>query len=157
MCHVLRKYKIFGLMDGWMNETLKCYWGKIYFAIQMACQIMHLETICLLPYAYFHSSLTYDVIFWANSPKAKQVLMLQNRTIRIMMKISQMASSRNIFNMLHILQLPCIYIYETLLYIKTNLERYKQIQIFLSMIQETRKIFLLYLIPPVYLYRSSNV
>ena len=81
----------------WMYEKLK--WsihiqmllgklGKVSLAIRMASQIMHLETTHSLYYAYFHSSLTSGIIFWGNSPKAKQVFMLQKRTIRIMMKVN---------------------------------------------------------------------
>ena len=39
-----------------------------------------------------------------------------------MMKVNQMTSCRNLFNMLRMLPLPSIDIYETLLNEKTNLE-----------------------------------
>ena len=37
--------------------------GKISFAIRIASQIMQLQTIRSFYYAYFHSSLTYGIIF----------------------------------------------------------------------------------------------
>ena len=70
----------------WMDEQLKGNThiqmlmrklGKIPFAIRMASKIMQSETTHSLYYAYFHSYITYSIIFCGKSPKVKQIFMLQ--------------------------------------------------------------------------------
>jgi hypothetical protein len=75
---------------------------------------MHIEIVCSLYYAYFHSALIYDIIFWGGSPKSNQVFKLQKRAIRIMLGVSMRSSCRQLLKILHILPLPSVYIAETL-------------------------------------------
>ena len=86
---------------------------------------MKLESLHSLYYAYFHSQLTYGIIFWGNSPCVKQIFKLQKKAIRIMLKVNQMTSCRELFRLLRILPLPSVYICETLIYVKSNLNCYK--------------------------------
>jgi hypothetical protein len=75
-----------------------------------------------LYYAYFQSLLIYGLIFWGNLGNAKLIFRLQKRAIRTMMQIPKIISCKQYFKSLHILPLPClyIYIYEVLVYIKDN-------------------------------------
>jgi hypothetical protein len=81
-----------------------------------------LETVRTLYYAYFRSLLLYGLIFWGNSVKAKLIFRLQRKAIRAMMQIPRTTSCKQYFKYLHILPLPLsyIYIYEVLVYIKSN-------------------------------------
>jgi hypothetical protein len=81
-----------------------------------------LETASTLYYAYFQSSLLlYGLIFWGISVNAKFIFRLQKRAIRAMMQIPKTASCQQYLKLLHILPLPCLYIYEILVYIKSSL------------------------------------
>jgi hypothetical protein len=97
---------------------------KICFALRIINRVAGLETVRTLYYAYFQSMLVYGLIFWGNSGEAKLIFKLQKRAIRTMMKIPKMVSCKQYFKFLHVLPLPCLYIYEVLVYIKTNLNAY---------------------------------
>jgi hypothetical protein len=117
----------------WLDENLK--WSahiqqlsnrlcKICYALRVIRKVSDLETVRTLYYAYFHSMLVYGLIFWGNSGSAKEIFKLQKRAIRIMMQIPKIVSCKQYFKSLHILPLPCLYIYEVLVYIKANVNAY---------------------------------
>jgi hypothetical protein len=56
------------------------------------------------------------------SAKAKLIFRLQKRAIRTMMQIRRTASCKQYFKYLHILPLPCLYIYVILVYINSKFE-----------------------------------
>ena len=89
----------------WMDDNLK--WSthiqslvkrlsKICFALRIIQQIMHLEMVRSLYYAYFHSALIYGIIFWGGSPKSNQVFKIQKRAIRIMLRVGMSSSCRQL-------------------------------------------------------------
>jgi hypothetical protein len=94
---------------------------KIFFGLQVVRRVTGLVTVRTLYYAYFKSLLTYGLIFWGNSTNAKLIFRLQKRAIRVMMQIPKTASCKQRFKSLLILPLPSLFIYETLFYIKSNL------------------------------------
>ncbi|PNF35448.1 hypothetical protein B7P43_G04120 [Cryptotermes secundus] len=117
----------------WMDKNLK--WRthtqqlanklcKICFALRIISRVAGPETVRTLYYAYFQSMLIYGLIFWGNSGEAKVIFKLQKRAIRIMIQIPKTVSCKQYFKLLHILPLPCLYIYEVLVYIKANLSAY---------------------------------
>jgi hypothetical protein len=79
------------------------------------------STHMMIRYGIFHSLLLYGILFWGNPPNAKLIFKLQKRAIRAMMEIQKTTSCKQYFNYLHIFPLPCLYIYETLVYTKSNL------------------------------------
>lgn len=72
-------------------------------------------------FAYFHSLLKYGIIFWGNSPAAITAFKVQKRVVRIIKGTKKLESCKPIFNKLAILPLPCVYILETLLFVKNKL------------------------------------
>ena len=96
--------------------------SKICFALRIFQQIMHLEIVRSLYYAYFHSALIHGIIFWGGSPKSNQVFKNKKRAIRII--LSMRFSCRQLFKKLHILPLPNVYIAETLMYLEKNINCY---------------------------------
>jgi hypothetical protein len=62
-------------------------------------------------YFYFHSIMTYRLIFWGNSYHSNTVLKLQKKIIRIMVGIRDRDSCRKYFRKLKILPLQAQYIY----------------------------------------------
>ena len=118
--------------------------GKIPFAIRMASKIMQSETTHSLYYAYFHSYITYSIIFCGKSPKVKQIFMLQKG-----LSESWWLSIK--WPVLEIFLISYAYYHYLAFTFKKLYWMWKQIQIFIIMIQEKRTIFLLYFIPPVYI------
>jgi hypothetical protein len=72
--------------------------------------------------AYFHSIIKYGIIFCGNSAEAKKVLLLQKRTLRIMVGINHRNSCRPVFKELNILTLASQYILSLITFVKNNLE-----------------------------------
>jgi len=62
-------------------------------------------------YSYFHSIISYGVIFWGHTAPSKRVFRLQKRIIRIMMGSKSKDSCRKLFTSLKILPLPSLYIF----------------------------------------------
>jgi hypothetical protein len=116
----------------WLDKNLK--WSthtqqltnklcNICFTLRVIKRVSGLETVCAL-YAYFHSLLLYGLIFWGNSRNEKLIFRLQKRAIRAMVQIPNNISCKQYLKSLHILPVPSLYIYEILMYIKTNLNVY---------------------------------
>ena len=117
----------------WLDDTLKWFThtehlanklSKLCFALLLIRRVSHLETTRVLYFSYFHSVISYGIIFWGNSPNSKFIFRLQKRAIRIMMQVPRITSCREYFKRLQILPLPCIYIYEILLFIKSNISNF---------------------------------
>jgi hypothetical protein len=71
-------------------------------------------------YSYFHSIMTYRLIFWRNSHYSGIIFRLQKRIIRIIVGIRGRDSCREYFKKLKILQLPSQYILSLLLFVINN-------------------------------------
>jgi hypothetical protein len=69
-------------------------------------------------FACFHTHLKYGITVWGSDPQSRKIFLLQKKVIRIMCKVNQHTSCRNLFRMLSILPLPCIYISEMVCWIK---------------------------------------
>jgi hypothetical protein len=76
-----------------------------------------LKVIC---YSYFHSIMSYGIIFWGHSAGSIRVFRLQKRIIRIMMGRRSRDSCRKLFTDLKILPQPSLYILCLLLFVIKN-------------------------------------
>jgi hypothetical protein len=74
-----------------------------------------LKMVC---YAFFHSVMSYGLIFWGNSTNS--VFKLQKRFIRILMGARNSVSCRDFFKLLKILHLSAQYIYSLLMIVVNN-------------------------------------
>jgi hypothetical protein len=54
---------------------------KICFGLRVVKRVAGLESVRILYYAYFHSLLSYGLIFWGNSANAKLIFKLQKRAM----------------------------------------------------------------------------
>jgi len=70
--------------------------------------------------SYFHSIMTYGLIFWGNSNHSNIILRLQKRIIRIIEGIGGRDSCREHFKKLKILPLQSQYILSLLLFVINN-------------------------------------
>ena len=62
-----------------------------------------------------------DIIFWGNSPSNKLAFKIQKRIIRILTHSLQTTSCRPLFKELNIMPLPCVHIFETIMFVKQDM------------------------------------
>lgn len=72
-------------------------------------------------FALFHSHLLYGALFWGNSVGAKEVFLCQKRALRTMFNLNIFDSCKPFFKEFGILTVPCIFILQSLIYVKENL------------------------------------
>jgi len=78
------------------------------------------DSLRMVYYSYFHSVLTYGLIFWGNSYYSNIIFRLQKRNIRIIVGIRGRDSGREHFKKLKILPLQSQYILSLLLFVVDN-------------------------------------
>lgn len=105
-------------------QSLAVKLSRLCFALRIVRKRTSIDTARVLYHAYVHSALSYGILFWGNSTNAKLAFKLQKRAIRAIAQVSKTTSCREIFKELKILPLPCIFIYETLSFTKSNLNTF---------------------------------
>jgi hypothetical protein len=58
--------------------------SSAFFAMRTITSLMKTEALKLVYFAYFHSIVSYGIIFWGNSTDSKEVFYIQKKFIRIM-------------------------------------------------------------------------
>jgi uncharacterized membrane protein len=101
-------------------ESLKSKLNKACYIMRKSKQHLSITAFKMVYYAFFHSIITYGLIFWGNTTNSVQVFKLQKRVIRIMVGAAD--SCKKIFRSSQILPLPSLYIYYLVMYIVNNLE-----------------------------------
>jgi hypothetical protein len=81
---------------------------------------MPLSTLINTYFSYFHSIMSYGIIFWGISPHSHSVFKQQKKVIRIIMGIGNRDSCCKIFKELKILPFYCQYIFSLLLFVIKN-------------------------------------
>ena len=71
-----------------------------------------------------HSIITYDVIFWGNSPYSNNIFKLQNWGIRIILNAGNRVSCCELFKKLNILPLHSQYILSLLVFVVKNIDEF---------------------------------
>lgn len=94
--------------------------NKAHYAILVLSKITDLKTLLTVYHAYVFSHLTYGVILWGNSTHAQIIFRIQKKIVRVISNAPRRSSCKQIFSKLNILPFPCIYIYQTLLFVKRN-------------------------------------
>jgi len=87
------------------------------FAMRVVKLFLSLDSLKTVYYSYFHSIMTYGLIFWRNSHHSNIIFRLQKRIIRIIVWIRGRDSCRQHFKNLKILPLQSQYIYSLLLFV----------------------------------------
>jgi len=86
---------------------------------------MSQDTLRTIYFSYFHSILSYGIIFWGNSAYSCNIFKIQKRIIRIIMNARNRYSCRQLFKYLKILRLKSQYIFSLLLLVAKNRDLYK--------------------------------
>lgn len=82
------------------------------------------EILVMVYFASIHSLISYGTILWGNSLKWEKVFKIQKRAIRTIEGVGRRASCRPLFKKYNIMTLPCIYLYQTLIEIKSHPEKF---------------------------------
>jgi len=90
------------------------------YAIRFVKPFVSMEMLKTISYNYFHSIISYGIIFWGNSTHSIKIFGLQKRVIRTMMGYSKRDSCRKLFKSLEILPLPSLFIYSLLKFVIKN-------------------------------------
>ena len=94
------------------------------FLIRSLSTVLNKKALISLYYGTFYSRAKYGILFWGSSSGLLTVFRLQKKVIRIITHTHLRASCRQIFKKLNLLTVPCLYIYEVLKLIKSNLDGY---------------------------------
>jgi hypothetical protein len=110
----------------WRNhiDYLNSKLGSASYAIRMLKSLMPLSTLADIYFLYFHSIMSYGIIFWGTSSCSHSVFKRQKKIIGIIMGIRKRDSCRKIFKELIILPFYCQYILSILLFVIKNNENF---------------------------------
>jgi hypothetical protein len=84
----------------------------------------NLNTLKMIYFAYLHTVMEYDIIFWGVSVESKRIFQQQKRIIRLMTGSTLRISCRTLFQKLEILTLTSQYILSSMRFLSSNLETY---------------------------------
>jgi hypothetical protein len=94
--------------------------NKACFAIRSCHAFMPPETLKMIYFAYFHSILSYGIIFWGNHSYSNKIFKIQKRVIRIITHSRRRDSCRELFKRLDILPLYSQYIFSISIFVIKN-------------------------------------
>jgi hypothetical protein len=86
---------------------------------------MKTETLKLVYFAYFHSIMSYGIIFWGNSTDSKKVFYIQKKIFRIMAGTRRRASCGELFKKFNILSLASESLLSLLSFVVDNIETFQ--------------------------------
>ena len=97
--------------------------ASLNFAILQMRDSVDIDTLKTFYYGCIYSSLQYCILCWGNSSAMKKVFILQKRIVRSMFKLTYNASCRSYFRQHGILTIYCIYILQSLCFMRKNIEQ----------------------------------
>jgi hypothetical protein len=101
-------------------ECIKSKLSSACYAVRSVKPYVTLNTLKMIYHSYFHSVMTYGLLFWGSSPDSIKIFRLQKKIIRIMTGCRSRDSCRNLFVNLEILPLPSQYIFSLLMFMIRN-------------------------------------
>ena len=102
----------------WMQHIteLTVKLNKACYATRAIKPYISLKVLRTAYFSYFHSVMTYGIIFWGNSHLNYIIFKIQKRFIRIIVNKGKRESCRNLYKQLQILTLPSQYIFSLLVF-----------------------------------------
>lgn len=83
-------------------------------------------SLLLIYHSYFHSILTYGILFWGSASEAMRLFIIQKRAVRIIAGISKRHSCKEHFSKLQILTLPSALIMAAATFAYSNHDQFPQ-------------------------------
>jgi len=78
-------------------ECIKSKLCSAFYAMKSLKPYVTINTLKIIYYSYFHSVMTYGLLFRGNSPESIKIFRLQKKIIRIMMGCRSRDSCRKLF------------------------------------------------------------
>jgi hypothetical protein len=117
-----------------------CLLAYVQIRFSLLCSHMLQETVRMIYFSYFHSVMTYGIIYWGNYPRSIHIFRLQKMVIRIITNSRSRISYRELFKNLKILSLQSQHIFSLLLlFVVKN----RTILRFIALIPDTVTIFII--------------
>jgi hypothetical protein len=99
--------------------------SSICFLLRKLSSIVNVKTLRMAYFANFQSQINYGIIFWGSSSSMRNTFIIQERALRIMLRLGPRSSCREGFKKLDILTVPCLYIYVLMLFVVKNPKIYQ--------------------------------
>jgi hypothetical protein len=109
------------------NLTTKL--NKACFAIRAVKPYMSPKVLRSVYFTYFHSVMSYGIIFWGSSTLINNVFKIQKRVIRIIDNRFSQDSCRQLFKQYQSLTLPAQYILSLVMFVVKYKDSFHQTQI----------------------------
>ena len=84
-------------------DCIKSKLSSACYAMRSVKPYVTINTLKVIYYSYFHSVMSYGLLFWGNSPDSTKIFRLQKKIIRIMMGCRNTESCKKLFLNLKIL------------------------------------------------------
>ena len=94
------------------------------YAIKRIKQFCGLDAAKSVYYAYFHSLMSYGLIVWGTAADANRIFILQKRAIRHILSLCPRDSCREKFKELNIMTLYSSLVFQCLIYVRRNIEKF---------------------------------
>lgn len=94
------------------------------YAIRNLSEVVSESVSKVVYYSYFQSRIMYALLIWGHSPKLKRIFGLQRKAIRALSRVHYREDCRDLFIGKGLLTVPCLYIFQCLLYMRENLDQY---------------------------------
>ena len=94
------------------------------FAMKSIKPFVSVKMLKIIYFSYFHSIMSYGIIFWGNSSASVKAFRIQKRIIRTMMGSKNRDSCRPLFKSLGILPLPSMHIFALLRFVTQNRDHF---------------------------------
>jgi hypothetical protein len=93
-------------------------------ALRFIKPYMSQEVLKMVYYAYFHSTMSYGIIFWGDSTDSEKIFKMQKTAIRIIIGSKNRDSCRDWFKNLKLLPFHSQYTFSLLLFVVDNKSMY---------------------------------
>lgn len=98
--------------------------SKVIYMIKSLTRTVSINTVLLAYHSYFMSTAMYAILNWGHSSHMATIFKLQRRCVRIMTGLKYRDCCQAKFRDLQILTLPCAYILQCLVFVKSNIGSY---------------------------------
>lgn len=99
--------------------------NKFSYALRNLAKVVCVQAVLTAYHAYVATALRYGVIFWGNSTNKDKAFKAQKQCIRAIFGLRQTDSCKPYFRRSKLMTLPCIYILESALFVKTNIHLFE--------------------------------
>jgi hypothetical protein len=94
--------------------------STICFILRKLLPIVNKQVLRMVYFAHFQSQVGYGIIFWGSSSTMRSVFVVQKRAINIMLRLGPRSSCKEGFKKVGILTVPCLYMYDLMLFVVKN-------------------------------------